>query len=212
MTNPTTARPSNHQEETMSTTAPAATVREDASEETTRSDVDDPGEATGAGRLGRLPRPRRVTVLLAAALVASLVTSGWLFLAKRTADAVDASRSDATAQARTAAVALTSYDYRTLGEDFDAVRELAVDPFAAQFDEASRTLTDVLEKYEGTAEGEVVRAAVSSADEDRVQVLLFVDQTVTSSLQDRPRTDRNRIAMTMVRTDEGWRVSEAELL
>ncbi len=163
-------------------------------------------------RLGRLPRPGLVTVLLSAALAGALALAGWLLLEMRETHAVEAARTEATAQARIAAVALTSYDYKSLDDDFDAVRRLATDPFASQFDKASETLTDVLEKYQGTAKGKVVRAAVSSADEDRVEVLLFVDQTVTSSMQQRPRVDRNRIAMTLVRTDDGWRVSEADLL
>ena len=163
-------------------------------------------------RLPRVPRPRPATLLLSAALVAALALAGWLLLEKRSDDAVAAARTEAVAQARTAAVALTSYDHRTLRKDFDAVRDLATAPFETQFDKASERLTDVLEKYQGMAQGKVVRAAVSSADENRVEVLLFVDQTVTSSLQQRPRVDRNRIAMTLVRTQDGWRVSEAELL
>lgn len=172
--------------------------------------TEDPATAANAG--GRLRSSRLPTVLLTAALVAALALSGWLLLERREAGQVATAREEATAQARVAAVALTSYDHATLARDFDAVRDLAVDPFASQFEKASRTLTEVLEKYEGTADGKVVRAAVSSADEGRVQVLLFVDQTVTSAMQEQPRVDRNRIAMTLVRTDDGWRVSEAELL
>lgn len=177
-------------------------------------DVEPTTEDKARPRLGlpSVARPRPTTLLLSIALVAALVLAGWLFQQKRQDDAVAAARTEATAQARTAAVALTSYDHKTLRKDFDAVRDLATDPFASQFDKASQRLTAVLEKYQGTAHGKVVRAAVSSADTDRVEVLLFVDQTVTSSLQQQPRVDRNRIAMTMVRTRDGWRVSEAELL
>jgi Mce-associated membrane protein len=175
----------------------------------------EPSPEAGLVRRLRLPRrgrPRLATLLLSTALVASLSLAGWLFHQKQEADALVSARQEATAQARTAAVALTSYDHTTLRKDFGAVRALATDPFASQFAKASARLTEVLEKYQGTAQGKVIRAAASTGDANRVEVLLFVDQTVTSSLQERPRVDRNRIAMTMVRTPDGWRVSEAELL
>lgn len=185
------------------------TTATEATPDTTSAEEQEP---TSRLTLKRLRRPQLSTVVLSTALVAALALAGWLYLDKRENDAVAGARVEAVAQARTAAVALTSYDHESLREDFDAVRDLATDPFASQFDKASERLTAVLEKYEGTAQGKVVRAAVSSAARDRVEVLLFVDQTVTSSLQQQPRVDRNRIAMTLVRTDAGWRVSEAELL
>ena len=211
------------EENTMSTTtsetpADSRTLAEDQPGGGAAGVAEPEDEAVGrrgaqfSRRLGRLPRPGLVTVLLSAALAGALALAGWLLLERRETHAVEAARTEATAQARIAAVALTSYDYKSLDDDFDAVRRLATDPLASQFDKASETLTDVLEKYQGTAKGKVVRAAVSSADGDRVEVLLFVDQTVTSSMQQRPRVDRNRIAMTLVRTDDGWRVSEADLL
>jgi Mce-associated membrane protein len=156
-------------------------------------------------------RPRWVA-LLAVALAASLAAGGWLLLERREAHRLESAHDGALAQARESAEALTTYHHERLDEDFAAVQDGAVDPFAEQFEKAGASLRKVLEQYDGTASGKVVRAAVVSGDEDRAEVILFVDQTVTSAMQKKPRLDRNRIAMTMVHTDDGWKVSEAELL
>ena len=55
-----------------------------------------------------------------------------------------------------------------------------------------------------------------SGTADRVVVLLFVDQTTVSNRLDRPKTDQNRVRLTMVRStsDEGptWLVEQVDAL
>jgi Mce-associated membrane protein len=50
------------------------------------------------------------------------------------------------------------------------------------------------------------------AEENRVVVLLFVDQTTTSTRLDGPKVDLNRVRLTMTRTGGEWLVSEVDAL
>lgn len=158
-------------------------------------------------------RSRAVRVLAAVALAVSLTANGWLVLEHREAAALERARDEALAQGTETVLALTSYDADTLDQDFAAVLDGSVDPFRSQFEAAGEHLRKVIERHDGRAVSELVRAGVGEATEDRVELVLLVDQVVESDRQRRPRTDRNRIAVTMVRTDAGdWRVSEAALL
>jgi Mce-associated membrane protein len=50
------------------------------------------------------------------------------------------------------------------------------------------------------------------ASENKVVVLLFVNQTTTSTRLDAPRTDLNRVRLTMTRVGGGWKVSKVAAL
>ena len=60
--------------------------------------------------------------------------------------------------------------------------------------------------------GIVVDAAVKSATPTRVEVLLFVDQSITNAANPSPRIDRNRIDMTMDLVGGRWLASNVEIL
>lgn len=61
------------------------------------------------------------------------------------------------------------------------------------------------------AEGTVVDAASRAESEDRVVVLLFVDQTLTDDSQEENRLDQPRVTMTMVREGDRWLVDEVAI-
>jgi len=63
----------------------------------------------------------------------------------------------------------------------------------------------------------VVKATVASssvvrASENAVVVLLFVNQTTTSTRLEAPRTDLNRVRLTMTRVGGAWKVSKVVAL
>lgn len=57
---------------------------------------------------------------------------------------------------------------------------------------------------------EVAATSVVDADPDRVVVLMFVNQTTTSSRLERPQVDQNRVELTLVRTGGKWLVSQVK--
>ncbi len=59
---------------------------------------------------------------------------------------------------------------------------------------------------------EVAASSVVRAAENQVVVLLFVDQTTTSTRLEGPKVDLNRVRLTMTRVDGDWLVSEVVAL
>ena len=50
-----------------------------------------------------------------------------------------------------------------------------------------------------------------SATDDRVEVVLFVDQSVSNAAAPAPQLDRSRVKMTMDKVDGRWLASKVEL-
>ena len=59
---------------------------------------------------------------------------------------------------------------------------------------------------------DVAASSVVRADQNRVVVLLFVNQTTTSTRLDAPKVDLNRVRLTMDRVDGRWLVSKVVAL
>ena len=122
---------------------------------------------------------------------------------------------DAGQQARDAAVSyaqvLTSIDSDKVDENFDQVLAGATGEFKDMYSESSVQLRQLLIDNKATAHGVVVESAIQSAAEDRVVVLLFVDQSVSNASVPDPRLDRSRIKMTMEKVDGQWRAATVEL-
>lgn len=169
-----------------------------------------PAPADTPGPVGRGPRP--VLLVAAVALVLALAASvalGWE-LSRRAA--LDTAQAEALATARAYAVTVTSYDHRDLDRNFADVLDGATGEFKDQYAGASAALGQLINEARATAAGTVVDAGVRAADVDQVEVLLFVDQTVSNALTATPRVDRSRVLMTMTRQGDRWLVSRLELV
>lgn len=163
-----------------------------------------PSEQSGGRRVAGW-----VLTALAGLLVVVLVAVGLLVRADRQAQAVEQARGEAVRAARTAATKILSYDYRRLDADFAAGRALTTSPFAEQY---AKTTADAVKKVatdtKATVVAEVAAAGVEQASAHQVVVVLFVNQTTTSSRLQRPQVDQNRVEMTLVERDGRWLVSQ----
>jgi Mce-associated membrane protein len=71
---------------------------------------------------------------------------------------------------------------------------------------------DALEQ-QSVVQAEVVASSVVEADADRVEALLFVNQTTAGKDLDEPRVDLNRVVVTLVPDgDGGWLVDDLDAL
>jgi Mce-associated membrane protein len=161
-------------------------------------------------------RPRRATRirgLTAAALVAVLACAGyegWLLFQQHQNDV-------AAAQARVAAenyaVMLTSVDSDTLDKHVADVLDGSTGEFN---DSYAKTVNGQHSRHvvnnKVKTHGKVVESAVKSASTNKAQVLLMVDQSVSSLATPEPQIDRSRIKMTMQKIDGRWLASKVELL
>ena len=172
-----------------------------------------PVDHPGPGR----DRPRRRSDLLvpvALALVVVLaVTAGLLVLRARGEDRLEAARTAAQAAGERHAVTLLSYDHRHLDRDFTRARDVLTGSFADDYAQTTeRVVRPTAEQVKAVVTAEVVSSSVVRASENRVVLLLFVDQTTTSTRLEGPKVDLNRVRMTLSRTGGQWLVSGVDAL
>jgi Mce-associated membrane protein len=147
-------------------------------------------------------------VTLALVLTAALVA-----MRARGADRTETARSAAQAAAESDAVDLLSYDYRHLDRDFARARSHLTGKFAADYTTTTnRTVRPLAPQVHAVVKATVASSSVVQASQNHVVVLLFVNQTTTSTRLDAPRTDLNRVRITMARVGSGWKVSKVAAL
>ncbi len=147
--------------------------------------------------------------LLGVLLVLILALTGILGVkALRGKEAEDARQQAATAGRKAAETAL-SYDYRTLDKSFGAARATMTPEFAGKFDETAKVAGELATKTKATVRAEVREVGVRDGDANRVTLIIFVNQTTTSTITEgKPRVDLNRTRFTMVRNGGQWLVQE----
>lgn len=146
--------------------------------------------------------------LLLAVVLVVVVVLAWRLVA--TSGPSDA-ETQALSVARERAEQLTTYDHGTFEEDVAWAEEGATSDFAAEYAEANEPVQAVVERLEATAAGSVLEASATASDDGSVEVLLFVDQTITQAADDEQRTERNRVVMSMVHEGGRWLVDDVTL-
>lgn len=169
-----------------------------------------PGARAAAGA----PRWAMVTAgVLAVLLVAAAAWLGlrtWNVREVRRSSAVADARTASTATAERAAAVILSYDYKTLDDDEKAAERYMTAGYAKKyaktFDKLVRPNAADLHAH---VEATVRASGVVTADPDRSDVLLFVDQTTVSKANDgQKQTALNRVEMKMVQQGGRWLVGD----
>ena len=176
--------------------------------ETSEEAVDEAPEATESNEKSRslggvLTALLGVLVVLVLTFAVVLGLKAWQ--GKQTEDA----RDQAAAAGRKAAETALSYDYRDLDKSFAAARATMTPEFAGKFDETAKVAGELATKTKATVRAEVREVGVRDGDADRVTLIIFVNQTTTSTITEgKPRVDLNRTRFTMVRNGDQWLVQE----
>ena len=158
---------------------------------------------------GRRRRPVRwVAAGVLAAVLAGAGCEGWLLFQQHLKDVAAAQALDA---AKKYALALTSFDANAIDKNVTDVLDGATGEFKDMYTQSSAQLRQVLIDNKAAAHGTVIDAAVRSASKNTVQVVLFVDQTVSNAAAPQPQLDRSRVKMTMEKVDGRWLASKVEL-
>jgi Mce-associated membrane protein len=162
-----------------------------------------------AGSVGTWP-------LVALSVLALLLAAGVAYLAVDLSSRNAADRAEVTG--RDAAVAhverILSYDHESFDEGTAEAKRLMTDGFAKEYDDTVALVREDAVARESVVTAEVVAASVVSAAEDRVEALLFVNQTTEASDLEEPRVDLNRVVVTLVPAGEAdrWLVEDLDAL
>jgi len=173
-----------------------------------------PGET--AAKAAPISRRRRLLRRVAAAatalvFVAALAATAYLgWQLKQRNDTAAAGRA-ALAVAQSYAVTLTSVDTNTIDQNFNQVLNGATGEFKDMYSQSAAQLRQVLIDNKAMSKGTVVDAAIKSATKTKVEVLLFIDQSISNVVNPQPRIDRSRVAMTMELIDNHWLASKVDI-
>jgi Mce-associated membrane protein len=162
-------------------------------------------------RKRRRTRPtfaKAAAAVIAVAILASAAVLGWLWKDQRDKDI--AARQAHTAAVRFAEV-LTNVDGAKIDENFNHTIEGSVGEFKDMYMKSNAQLRRALIENKASAHGVVVESAIKSATKNTVEVLLFVDQSVSNASAPEPRLDRSRVEITMQKVDGRWLASKVQL-
>ncbi len=176
-------------------------------------------ESTGGGRGGR-----RTTIALVVALVVLLGIgiAEIVYLTRDATATVSAARPVVTGEVSHRAAVETaarstdeilSTSYENYDEQVEQATAKMTDSFAAEYRETAEGLRDQYVDQQTEAPGTRWSAqSVVQASPEQVQALLFLNQYVEKVENGEPRTDyaQYRALVTVVRTDQGWLVSDIE--
>lgn len=156
-----------------------------------------------------------VLVSVAVAAVSLAVALAALLLRPEPPDD-DALREAALAAARERTTALTTYDHRTLDEDFAAVLETATGEFEQEYRATTARLRDAFRRSQAVAAAKVVGAGLERVEDPadapaRAVAVVAVDQVIRTAGAP-ARTERNRLRMELLRSEGTWLVSRVQRL
>ena len=108
---------------------------------------------------------------------------------------------------------ILSYDHASFEKGTAEAEKLMTARFRKEYaDTVDLVREDALAK-ESVVSAEVVASSIVEADTDRVEALLFVNQTTSAADLKKPRVDLNRVVVTLVPDgDGGWLVDKLEAL
>lgn len=150
------------------------------------------------------PRVRILAGAVAALLVVSAVWLFWDAHSRRSADRAGVAARQA---ARDSIVAMLSYRPETVEKDLDAARERLTGRFLDDYTQLIKTVViPDAKKRAITAAAQVPSTAVVSAENDRVLVLAYVDQTMTVGTE-RPTVTASTVRVSMEKVDGRWLIA-----
>lgn len=165
-------------------------------------------DRAGANRWWAGSAVRWTAALVLAAVLAVAGYEGWVLFQQRQDRIASAQALEA---AQKYALALTNIDPNSIDENFADVLDGATGEFKDMYTASSAQLRQALIDNKAAAQGTVIEAAVKSAAENKVEVVLFVDQSVRNAVAPEPQLDRSRVTMTMEKVDGRWLAAKVDL-
>ncbi|MEV6772819.1 hypothetical protein AB0N05_29685 [Nocardia sp. NPDC051030] len=105
--------------------------------------------------------------------------------------------------AEQAITGVTNLDFDTAPDDFARVLAMASGVFAADLAKGKDDFSQLVQKAQVKAKGEVIEAALESSDDHSAQALVLVKQTLSNVGAEGPQVLLSRFRVTVARADDG---------
>jgi Mce-associated membrane protein len=192
------------------TTAAAQAAEPDEPEAEAAPEVEPEAEGEEPEAAARRGVPWLVLAVLGVVTVLLAGAATYLFLAAQRAEARQDALEQAPQAAERAAAAVLSYDHETIEADIKAAAKFLSGDYRKDYVDTMEMVSEQAAKTKATVEAEVLAsAAMTTGGEDakKVSVLLYVNQTTTSSVNSEPSVALNRVRLDMVEVDGSWLVA-----
>lgn len=110
------------------------------------------------------------------------------------------------------AVNFVSLSYKTIDDDLDEMTADATSTFGTQLRETIERIQSAFKKSKASSTGEALDAAVLSQSEDSAIVQVLLRRTKTNVGTKGPQTGNQVVNVTLVKTDDGWKVNDLSQL
>ncbi|WP_051406811.1 hypothetical protein [Nocardia sp. CNY236] len=153
----------------------------------------------------------RILELAAVVLVCALVSGAVLSVfVTRSVHQRDELRAAYVQTARQAVINLTNVNPDTVEQDLDRMRSMTSGKLRSDFSSVTGPMANLLREIGATTTGEVVEAALESADDRSGRVFVAAIQTLTNSEEPEPQTRKHRFVVDVSHEDGNFTVSKVE--
>ncbi|GAC49170.1 hypothetical protein [Gordonia aichiensis] len=161
-------------------------------------------------KIGSLSRTR-VRAIAGALAVAVLVAAGlfgYFFAQLHSDNARIEDENTALAVMRKTVPTLLSYRAKEIDKDFDSKYDLLTGKFHDDFKKLStESIIPEAKKRDLVTNAKVAESGVIGTTGDSVTILMFINQTTSSSDEPTPKIDGSRVKVTTTRADNTWKIS-----
>lgn len=169
------------------------------------------GEAGVARRVARWCATEWVSLTAALFLVGALALAGALYWYQYRLDRAtnDSAARAAIAAASDGTVALLSYSPDSLDHDFSAAKAHLTGDFLSYYNQFTREIVTPAAKQKGVkTSAAVIQSAVSELHPDRAVVLLFLNQSTSSTDKPEPALTASSVLVTLTKVNGTWLISK----
>ena len=148
--------------------------------------------------------------VLAFLLVASCGLTAWLYFHTYRPDQQTSKAASDTAlsAAKDGTVAVLSYSPDNLDKDLDSAKSHLTGDFLTYYSQfTDQVVRPAVKTKQVSTTANIVRAAVSEMHPDQAKVLVFVNQTTTSSDRNEPSQSASSVVVTLNKIDGKWLIS-----
>ena len=143
-------------------------------------------------------------------LTVLVIAAAAYFWTQPSDSSIEESTREAQSAAERAIVPVLSYDYKTLDDDQAAAQAAMTSDYRKEYDRSSRWSRRTRPSTGTAITTEVIASGIVRSGEDRVEVLLFVNQPTTNKQQKDPVVFKNQVRVTMQLVGDEWLIDDMQ--